>query len=100
MKKFSYTNVLKSKPTFEVKEGAREVIVETVSCMCDNMSKLTFKKNSEGDFKMNGNGQALSNWQMKYAKDEIEWKADEGNWNEVFEMINTGTRLVCEVRSR
>ena len=73
MKKFDYVDVLHSRPTFKVKEGAREVIVETVSCMCNNMAKLTFKKNSDGDFKMNGNGYSLSNWQMEYAKDEIEW---------------------------
>ena len=38
-------------PKLTIKEGAREVIFKTISCMCDNVGHLRFKKNSEGDFK-------------------------------------------------
>jgi hypothetical protein len=64
-------------PKLAIKGGAREVIFKTISCMCDNVGHLRFKKNSEGDFKLDGNGFAVSNWQMKYEKHEIEWTADQ-----------------------
>jgi hypothetical protein len=96
----TYVELKRNAPKLNVKKGAREVIVETVSCMCDNRHSIRFKKNSDGDFKMNGGGFSLSNWQMKYPKYDIEWKADEGDWNEVFEMINSGTEVIERVKSR
>ncbi len=68
--------------------------------MCDNVGYLKFKKNSEGDFKMSGNGFSLSNWQFKYQVHEIEWTADENGWDEVIKMINSGTSLIESVISR
>jgi hypothetical protein len=37
---------------------------------------------------------------MNYPKHKIEWAADEGKWNDVFEMINSGTEVISEVESR
>jgi hypothetical protein len=87
-------------PKLAIKGGAREVIFKTVSCMCDNVHHITFKKNDSGDFKMNGNGFSLSNWQMKNEKHEIEWTADEEGWDEVIKMINSGTSAIESVISR
>jgi hypothetical protein len=87
-------------PKLTIKEGAREVIFKTVSCMCDNVHHITFKKNSDGDFKLDGNGFSLSNWQMKNEKHEIEWTADEEGWDEVIAMINSGTAAIESVISR
>ena len=87
-------------PKLTIKGGAREVIFKTISCMCDNVHYLTFKKDENGDFKMSGNGFALSNWQMNHPKHEIEWEADENNWGGVIAMINSGTEVIAEVKSR
>jgi len=87
-------------PKLSVVENAREVIIHTISAMCDNKGKLTLKKNADGDFKLNGNGYSISNWQMKADIDELCWCADSGEWNEVFRMINTGTSQIQSVRSR
>ena len=87
-------------PKLTIKEGAREVIFTTISCMCDNVSYITFKKNSDGDFKMSGGRFALSNWQMKHPQHDIEWEADANEWNRVIEMINSGTEAISEVKSR
>lgn len=93
-------------PVLKVKDGAREVILEMVSVMCDNRSLLRFKKNNEGDFKLNspprngGYGNALSNYQLKHTPTDIEWEADDENWDEVFNMINTGTAKIESVKSR
>ena len=95
-----YRTLRARSPKLEVTENAREVVINTISSMCDNKGKLTLKKNAEGDFKMSGNGSAISNWQMKHDRDEIEWEADDQNWSEVFRMINTGTSVIESVRSR
>ena len=87
-------------PKLTIKGGAREVIFKTVSCMCDNVGYLKFKKNGDNDFKMNGSGFSISNWQMKYGKHEIEWIADEEGWDKVIKMINSGTSVIESVISR
>jgi hypothetical protein len=95
-----YRELRQNPPKLTIKEGAREVIFKTVSCMCDNVHYITFKKNDDGDFKMSGNGFALSNWQMKHPKHEIEWEADENMWGGVIAMINSGTEAIESVISR
>ena len=87
-------------PKLTIKEGAREVIFKTVSCMCDNVHHLRFKKNSDGEFKMDGMGFAISNWQMKHPKHEIEWGADANEWGGVIAMLNSGTSVIESVTSR
>ena len=95
-----YQELRMNAPKLTIKEGAREVIFKTVSCMCDNVGYLRFKKNGEGDFKMSGNGYAVSNWQFKHQVHEIEWEADENMWGGVIAMINSGTSVVESVVSR
>ena len=95
-----YVTLRHNPPKLEVKENARELVITTVSCMCDNTHYLTLKKNSEGDFKLNGGRFSLNNWQFEYSIHDIEWTADEGNWNKVFEMINSSTEVISEVKSR
>jgi hypothetical protein len=98
MSKFSELRL--NAPKLTIKEGAREVIFKTISCMCDNVGHLRFKKNSDGDFKLDGNGFAISNWQINHPKHEIEWTADEEGWDEVIAMINSGTAAIESVISR
>jgi hypothetical protein len=95
-----YVELRRNQPKLTIKGGAREVIFKTISCMCDNVHYITFKKDSNGDFKMSGNGFALSNWQMKHKKHEIEWTADEEGWDVVIKMINSGTAAIESVTSR
>jgi hypothetical protein len=95
-----YVELRVNTPKLIIKEGAREVIFKTISAMCDNVHYITFKKDSNGDFKMSGNGFALRNWQMKHEKHEIEWEADENMWGRVIAMINSGTAAIESVISR
>jgi hypothetical protein len=95
-----YLELRTNSPKLSISGGAREVIFKTISCMCDNVGYLKFKKNGEGDFKMSGNGFSLSNWQFKYQVHEIEWAADEEGWDEAIKMINSGTSLIESVTSR
>lgn len=99
-KKSKYVDLLQSPPTLKVVENAREVIIDLISCMCDNRGKWTLKKNAEGDFKIFTHGSAFSNFQTKFDRESIEWAADSGDWDKVFKMINSGTSLVESVRSR
>ena len=84
----------------DIKKDAKEVIFYVVSCMCDNRYTLRFRKNGEGEFKMNGMGFALSNFQFRYEPFEMEWQSDEGNWDRVQTMINSGTSVIEKVISR
>ena len=95
-----FQTLLRNPPKLTVVKDAREVIINLRSCMCDNRSKITFKKNEEGDFKINTHSDAYSNFQIKYDRDTLEWAADEGDWEKVFKMINTGVELCEEVKSR
>ena len=95
-----YRELIFDPPNIEVKENAREVIFKTISCMCDNVHHLTFKKDKQGDFRLHGNGFSLSNWQMDFERFELEWFADDGQWSDVVRMINTGTSKVASVVSR
>ena len=95
-----YRELRLNAPKLTIKEGAKEVIFKTISCMCDNVHYLRFKKNSDGEFKIDGMGFSISNWQMKHPKHEIEWEADENNWGGVISMINSGTEVIEEVKSR
>ena len=98
-----YQELLHNPPTFTElydSENLREVIFETISCMCDNKHFIKFKKNSDGEFKMNGNGHSLSNWSMDYPPHDIEWEADDQNWGAVVNMINTGTSKISTIKCR
>jgi len=95
-----YIELRSNPPKLSINEGAREVIFKTISCMCDNVGHLRFKKNEEGDFKLDGMGFSINNWSMKHEKYEIEWEADENEWGGVIAMINSGTSVIESVKSR
>jgi len=95
-----YVELLNNPPTLEVKENAREVVINLISCMCDNKRKITLKKNDDGDFKLNSHRDAYSNFQIKFDRDDIEWEADDSNWDGVFRMINSGTSKIANIKSR
>lgn len=103
-KTISYSDLLSNPPKIVVNENSREVIFTMISCMCDNISYLNFKKNSDGDFKIihynDKCALSTSNLQMKHNIDDICWSADSGDWNTVVDMINSGTSKVSSVKSR
>ena len=84
----------------EIKKNAKELMIHVVASMCDNTYILSLKKNSDGEFKMSGNGYSLSNFGFKSPIYEIEWAADEGNWSEVIDIINSGYQLIHKIKSR
>ena len=95
-----YSELVHNPIKVDVKDGAREVVFTLISAMCDNESTLQFKKHYSGDFRANLLGEAFSNIQAKHDKIDMEWAADDGKWNEVVKMINTGTSRVGSIRAR
>ena len=96
-----YLNLRQNSPELKVCDNPREVIIYIVSCMCDNENVITMKKNSDGDFKMNGGRFSLSNYQMRdNYKIEAEWAADDNDWEKVFQIVNSGTSVIEKVMSR
>ena len=95
-----YKHFRNNAPVLTVKKGAEKVMVNLISCMCDNPGTWTFRKNGNDDFVIFTHGSAFSNFQTKFTKPEIEWEADLGNWDKVFRMINSGTSVIKSVKSR
>jgi len=81
-------------------ENPKEVIFHTVASMCDNEHMFRFKKDASGEFKLNCNGFAYSNFGISDHKYQLEWAADKGDFFNVIQMINSGFQVVEEVRSR
>jgi hypothetical protein len=104
--KLDWIELKQNPPIIDVKKlkGKKEIIFTMVSCMCNNISYIRFKKNQEGEFRLNAYitsyGYCYSNYQIKHTKHEVEWSADEDNWAEVIRMVNTGTSVIGEVISR
>ena len=95
-----YRELRTNPPKLEVKENAREIKIDLVSCMCDNRYRWTIKKNEDGDYKIFTHGFAYNNWQIHHGKDDIEWIADDGDWEHVFRMINEGTSKISAIKYR
>lgn len=95
-----YQDLRTNRPTLTVKKGAQKVVVNLISCMCDNIHTWTFGKNGNDDFVIFTHGSAFSNFHTKFTKTEIEWEADLGNWDKVFRMINSGTSVIKSVKSK
>ena len=100
MREEKYVSLRHNPPRLEVRDNARELVITTVSCMCDNIHYLTLRRNDNGDFRLSGGRFSLSNWQFGYPVHDIEWAADEGDWDTVFKMINSSTSAISEVKSR
>ena len=95
-----YGELLRKPPVLTVKGKPREIKIDLVSCTCDNRYRWTIKKDKDGEWKINTGMFAYSNFQIEHGRDDIEWIADEGNWNEVFSMINTGTSKIESIKYR
>ena len=95
-----YQELIQNPPKLTVKGKPREMKVDLVSCMCDNRHRWTIKQNEQGEYKIFTHGYAFSSWQTKHRKDDIEWVADDGDWQQVFKMINTGTSKIEAIKYR
>lgn len=95
-----YGELLREPPVLTIKGKPREIKIDLVSCMCDNRYRWTIKKDKDGDYKIHTGMWAYSNFQSKHGRDDIEWVADEGDWNKVFEMINSGTSKIESIKYR
>ena len=95
-----YQELLVNPPKLKIEGKPKEIKIDLVSCMCDNRYRWTIKQNEDGDYRINTHGFAYSNWQIKDRKDDIEWIADEGDWEKVFNMINSGTSKIEAIKYR
>ena len=85
----------------QTKNKVKEVVFDLCSCMCDNRYRFTFKKSEAGEFRLLTHGYSFSNYQIKgcYMQD-LEWLADDGDWCEIIEYINSGVQVVEKVKYR
>ena len=85
-------NIITGKP--------KQVLIDLISCMCDNKNQITFALNENGSYSCLTHGYAFSNYQMNCSKPDLLWEAEEGEWDNVLKMINTGTSQVSQIRVR
>ena len=76
----------------------KKVLLNMVSCMCDNRNQIVIECNSDGCWELKTGGNAFSNFQMEHTRNDIIWEAEEGNWNEVIKMINSGTSVIESIK--
>jgi hypothetical protein len=95
-----YQELRRNAPKLQIKDGAKEVIFKTISCMCDNVHYFRFKKNNNGEFKLDCMGYSYGNFSIKAEKYMLEWNADDNAWRCIVDLINTGTSVIESVQSR
>ena len=96
-----YDELTENPPKLEVKGEPRQVKIDLVSVMCDNRYRWTFeRKTPEHDFELWTHGYAYSNFHMSLRKDDLEWLADDGEWDAIFDAINDGVQVVESVKYR
>ena len=100
MRNSKYAKLILNPPNLEVKGKPRQIKIDLISCMCDNKYRWVCTQNGDGDWKINTMGFAYSNFQCKYRKDDVEWSMDDGNWDIVWDMINSGTSKVENIQYR
>jgi hypothetical protein len=93
-----YKKLIENPPKLEIPVNTTEMMIHTVSVMCDNKQLISMKKYVDG-WSMNTRGQAFTNFQTKCYQYEIEWAADANDWDKAFELLNSGTivieKIVC-----
>ena len=84
----------------KIKDKPKEVIFELVSVMLDNKYRLGFKLSND-EYSINTFGQAYSNHGIKsHDQKDLEWLADEGKWQEIVDIINSGYCKVFDFKQR
>jgi len=96
-----YKELRNNKPTLNIptiKDNPEFVAFKMVSSMCNNKSTITFKKRKDGTYFViarNASVQlSLSNYQFKEDIEEVKWLAENNRWDEVTEIINSGTSVI------
>lgn len=95
-----YQDLRLNAPKLQIKDNVKEVIFKTISCMCDNVHYFRFKKNDNGEFKLDCMGYSFDNFSIKAEKYMLEWNADDNEWRCVIDLINSGTSVIESVQSR
>lgn len=91
--------------TSHIKKNPKQLILTTISCMCDNLSYVKITRNKEDEVSIrsynNSCNLCLSNLQMKddYRTD-LEWAFLDNEFDKIVEIINSGTSKVESLRAR
>ena len=94
-----YKNLRSCPPALSVVGNPREVKIVLIGQLGRSW-RWIMRKDSYGDFKICTGTEAYCNSHIGYPKDDIEWVADEGSWDKVFEMINSGVYVIESIKYR
>lgn len=94
-----YNELKNNPPKFDINKSCEHFVFDLVSVMCDNKKKFELKKTDKG-FKF-VSIQHFNNFRIKnYDKTDIEWLADEGKFQEIVDIMNSGTVKVQRIRQK
>ena len=94
-----YRNLINNPPKLEIPINTTTVMIHTVASMCDNKYLLKMYKTTTG-WVLDTLNQHYNNFQTKCYKYEIEWAADNNEWDKVFGFINSGVQVVSHIACR
>lgn len=93
-----YSNLIKNPPEIHIPKGTTKVILNMVSCMCDNRSQIIItRENKEVSISASlrsGMGYSFSSYQTGFSVEDIKWEIDDENWYTVIAMIKNGTAQI------
>lgn len=99
-----YNQLRRNPPQIKLKGELNKIIINMVSCMCNNKSQIIIMKKdniySIWSTLSSGMGYAMSNYGMKHTTSDIIWEAEDHNWDKVIEMINSGTSVIESIKAR
>ena len=110
-----YRKLRHNPPTLKVVDNPSRVTIKMVDAMCDNLSEIKFVK-TEDFWKVravlpSGMGNSLSNYQfgcgsyapknaLRVTAEDLCWMAEDGNWDEIIKVVNSGVSVIELVRSK
>jgi hypothetical protein len=96
-----YRTLISTPPKLEVRSAPKEVVFYVISAMCDNDYTITFTRNDDKSYNVSGGRFSLRNFSMQGDwEQDLRWLAQDGEWQEVIAVINTGNIVVERVRCR
>ena len=108
-----YREIRQNPPALKVVDNPSRVTMKMVSCMCDNRSEIKFLK-TENFWRVwavlpSGMGNSLSNYQFgcgatgggfKATAEDLCWMAEDGEWDEIIKVVNSGVSVIELIRSK
>ena len=110
-----YREIRQNPPALKVVDNPSRVTFKMIDAMCDNRSEINFVKTKDF-WKVravlpSGMGNSLSNYQfgrgsyapkntLRVTAQDLCWMAEDGEWDEIIKVVNSGVSVIELIRSK